>query len=84
MRSTFCYRSNEALSADAQFHSVNGIKKWITNGVFADYFTVAARTGGPGMNGISLILIERSMPGVSTRQMNCSGVWASGTAYVRA
>ena len=22
------------------------------------------------------------MPGVSTRQMNCSGVWSSGTAYV--
>jgi alkylation response protein AidB-like acyl-CoA dehydrogenase len=22
------------------------------------------------------------MPGVSTRQMNCSGVWASGTSYV--
>ena len=22
------------------------------------------------------------MPGVKTRQMNCSGVWASGTAYI--
>ncbi|TPX37119.1 hypothetical protein SmJEL517_g00967 [Synchytrium microbalum] len=63
-------------------NSVNGIKKWITNGVFADYFTVACRTGGAGMGGISLLLIERSFPGVSTRQMQCSGVWASGTAYV--
>ncbi|KAI9260497.1 acyl-CoA dehydrogenase/oxidase [Phascolomyces articulosus] len=61
---------------------VNGEKKWITNGVFANYFTVAVRTGGPGFEGISFILIERSMPGVSTRQMNCSGVWSSGTAYV--
>lgn len=34
------------------------------------------------MGGISLLLMERSMPGVSTRQMNCSGVWASGTSYV--
>jgi alkylation response protein AidB-like acyl-CoA dehydrogenase len=34
------------------------------------------------MGGLSLLLIERSMPGVSTRQMNCSGVWASGTSYV--
>ncbi len=34
------------------------------------------------MNGISLLLIDRSMPGVSTRQMACSGVWASGTSYV--
>jgi alkylation response protein AidB-like acyl-CoA dehydrogenase len=34
------------------------------------------------MNGISLILVERSMPGVTTRQMPCSGVWASGTTYI--
>ncbi|KAI8139053.1 acyl-CoA dehydrogenase/oxidase [Fennellomyces sp. T-0311] len=61
---------------------VNGEKKWITNGVFADYFTVAVRTGGEGFEGISFLLIERSMGGVSTRQMNCSGVWPSGTAYV--
>jgi alkylation response protein AidB-like acyl-CoA dehydrogenase len=26
--------------------------------------------------------MERSMPGITTRQMNCSGVWSSGTAYV--
>ena len=53
-----------------------------TDGVFADFFTVAVRTGGPGMNGISLLLIERTMPGVATRHMQCSGVWASGTSYV--
>lgn len=29
----------------------------------ADYFTVAVRTGGPGMKGVSLILMERTMPG---------------------
>lgn len=52
------------------------------DGVFADFFTVAVRTGGPGMNGISLLLIERTMPGVATRHMQCSGVWASGTSYV--
>jgi len=61
---------------------VNGEKKWITNGVFADYFTVAVRTGGAGMGGISLLLIERTMPGVTTRQMLCSGVWPSGTTYI--
>jgi len=65
-----------------KFYIVNGEKKWITNGVFADYFTVAVRTGGQGMAGISLLLIERSMPGVTTRQMKCSGVWASGTTYI--
>ncbi|ORZ02043.1 acyl-CoA dehydrogenase/oxidase [Lobosporangium transversale] len=61
---------------------VNGEKKWITNGTFADYFTTAVRTGGEGMGGVSLLVIERSMPGVSTRQMKCSGVWSSGTAYI--
>lgn len=61
---------------------LNGEKKWITNGVFADYFTVACRTGGPGFEGISFLLVERSMPGVTTRQMHCSGVWSSGTSYI--
>jgi alkylation response protein AidB-like acyl-CoA dehydrogenase len=61
---------------------VNGEKKWITNGAWADYFTVAVRTGDAGMSGISLLLIERTMPGVKTRRMDCSGVWSSGTAYI--
>ncbi|KAI9591481.1 acyl-CoA dehydrogenase/oxidase [Syncephalis fuscata] len=68
---------------DGEHFIVNGEKKWITNGVFADYFTVAVRTGGgEGMSGISLLLIERTMPGVKTRQMQCSGVWSSGTGYI--
>jgi len=29
-----------------------------------------------------MLLIERSMPGVKTRQMDCTGVWASGTTYI--
>lgn len=44
---------------------LNGEKKWITNGVFADYFCVAVRTGKPGFGGISFLLVERDMPGVS-------------------
>jgi hypothetical protein len=35
---------------DGKFYIVNGEKKWITNGVFADYFTVAVRTGGAGQS----------------------------------
>lgn len=34
------------------------------------------------MNGISVLLIERDMGGVSTRRMDCQGVWSSGTTYV--
>ncbi|OAR05780.1 hypothetical protein LLEC1_07999 [Akanthomyces lecanii] len=33
------------------------------------------------MNGVSLLLIERT-EGVSTRRMDCQGVWSSGTTYV--
>jgi alkylation response protein AidB-like acyl-CoA dehydrogenase len=60
------------------------LKKRITTGIFADYFTVAVRTGSmdSGMNGISLLLIEKTMPGIKAKQMNCSGVWASGTSYI--
>jgi len=75
-------RCQAVKSADGTHFVVNGEKKWITNGVFADYFTVACRTGGAGMKGISLLLIERTMPGVKTRQMDCTGVHCSGTAFV--
>ena len=70
------------LTPDGKHYIVNGEKKWITNGIYADYQTVAVRTGGPGMNGISVLLIEKDMPGVSTRKMLCSGVWSSGTTYI--
>ncbi|CAM1509104.1 Fc.00g028430.m01.CDS01 [Cosmosporella sp. VM-42] len=69
------------LSEDGKHFIVNGEKKWITNGIWSDYFTTAVRTGGPGMNGVSLLLIERS-EGVSTRRMDCQGVWSSGTTYI--
>lgn len=69
------------LSEDGKHFIVNGEKKWITNGIWSDYFTTAVRTGGPGMNGVSLLLIERG-PGVTTRRMDCQGVWSSGTTYI--
>ncbi len=42
---------------------VNGAKTFITSGTRADFFTTAVRTGGPGRDGISLLLIERDRPG---------------------
>lgn len=70
------------LTEDGKHYIVNGEKKWITNGVWSDYFTTAVRTGKEGMNGVSALLIEREHGGVSTRQMDCQGVWSSGTTYV--
>ncbi|GAA5980538.1 hypothetical protein JCM11641_006673 [Rhodosporidiobolus odoratus] len=66
---------------EGDFYVVNGQKKWITNGMQSDYFVTAVRTGGKGMGGISLIVVERS-DGVQTRRMECMGVLSSGTTYV--
>ncbi len=48
---------------------MNAVKKWITGGAKADFFTTALRTGDAGMGGISLILIPRNAQGVSVRRM---------------
>lgn len=57
---------------------VNGAKKWITNGLWADYCTAAVRTGGKGHNGISALIIPLNSPGVTRRKLYNSGVSASG------
>lgn len=57
---------------------VNGAKKWITNGMWADYCTAAVRTGGPGKGGISALVIPLNAKGVSRRRILNSGVSASG------
>jgi len=44
---------------EGNFYIVNGSKKWITGGLWADYFTVAVRTGDNGPFGISLLLLEK-------------------------
>lgn len=63
---------------------VNGTKKWITNGVYADYCTAAVRTGGPGQSGISALIIPLTAKGVTRRRMDNSGINASGTYTVEA
>lgn len=57
---------------------VNGAKKWITNGIWADYCTTAVRTGRQGHGGISLLVVPLNVKGVSRRRMENSGVNASG------
>jgi acyl-CoA dehydrogenase len=61
---------------------VNGQKMFITTGMRADYMTVAVRTGGPGMKGISLMLIETDRPGVSRTRLDKMGWRCSDTAAV--
>ncbi|KAJ5121526.1 uncharacterized protein N7515_009487 [Penicillium bovifimosum] len=67
---------------DGNHYVVNGAKKWITNGIWADYCTAAVRTGGPGRAGISLLVIPLTAPGVTRRRMHNSGVNASGSTFL--
>jgi alkylation response protein AidB-like acyl-CoA dehydrogenase len=60
---------------------VSGTKKWITNGIYADYFTVLCRTG-KGAAGLSMLLVEKKMDGINTQKMPGMGVWPSGTTYI--
>jgi acyl-CoA dehydrogenase len=59
---------------------VSGEKTFITSGMRADFYTVAVRTGGPGMGGLSLLLIERDTPGFTRTPLKKMGWWASDTA----
>jgi len=67
---------------DGDFYVVNGSKKWITGGLTAEYFTVAVRTGGPGMGGISLLLLEKGMPGINIRRMKTQFDNAHNTTFI--
>lgn len=70
-------KTTAKLSPDGTHYIVNGMKKWITNGVFSDYFTTAVLTE----KGFSVLLIERG-PGVETKQIKTSYSPSAGTAYI--
>ncbi|KAL0478295.1 medium-chain specific acyl-CoA dehydrogenase, mitochondrial [Acrasis kona] len=61
---------------------VNGTKKWITGGLFGDFFTTAVRTGGEGAGGISLLLLEKNMPGVNVRKMETQFDNSHNTTFI--
>lgn len=67
--------------SDGDYYRVSGAKTFITSGIRADYYTVAVRTGGEGYGGISLLLMEKGMPGFTTgKPLQKMGWWASDTA----
>jgi len=60
---------------------INGTKRYITNGGFADFYTVLARTGGTGSRGLSLFFVEADRPGVkAARWERKMGLHGSATA----
>ena len=61
---------------------VNGSKMFITSGMRADYYVIAARTGGPGTTGISAIVVEKGTPGFTQTPLKKMGWLASDTAVL--
>jgi len=68
-------------SEDGTHYIIKGVKKWITNGEFADYFVTAVRTGGKGMKGISMIVVERT-DDLSTKHITAAYSKSAGTSLV--
>ncbi len=46
-------------------YRVTGTKAWITHAGVADFYTVLVRTGGPGPEGISCLVLPAGVPGLS-------------------
>jgi acyl-CoA dehydrogenase len=65
---------------DGDHYVVNGSKTFITSGMRADYLTCAVRTGGPGMGGVSLLVIEGDTPGLNRTPLDKMGWRCSDTA----
>ncbi|HYG69380.1 MAG TPA: acyl-CoA dehydrogenase family protein, partial [Anaeromyxobacteraceae bacterium] len=62
---------------------VNGAKTWITNGARADFLTMLVRTGGPGHDGLSLLLFPTDTPGFQvSRTLDKVGNPSSDTALL--
>ncbi len=61
---------------------LNGAKTFITNGVHADLYFVAAKTGEAGRNrNITMFAIEKGTPGfTAARKLEKHGWWSSDTA----
>ncbi|KAI7847680.1 acyl-CoA dehydrogenase/oxidase [Circinella umbellata] len=70
-------RTTAKLTPDGKHFIVNGVKKWITNGTFSDYFSVAVRTE----KGITMLFIERQ-EGLETKGIKTSYSSAAGTSYI--
>lgn len=65
---------------DSDHYIINGSKTFITNGHFCDFVVVACKTdNNAGINGISLIVVERETVGFSSTQLKKIGWHSSDT-----
>lgn len=62
---------------------INGSKTFITNGIYADYYVVAAKTSPElGNKGISIFLVDTKTKGISATKLDKLGWRASDTAEI--
>lgn len=68
---------------DGKHFIVNGTKKWITNGLWSHYASMAVRTGGDGPGGLSMLVVPLlDTPGVTMRRIKVGGQTAAGTTFI--
>lgn len=66
---------------DGDVYVLNGCKTFITGGMLASHFVIAARTGGDGIGGISLFFVDADTPGFTRTAIERKmGWWCSDTA----
>lgn len=62
---------------------INGSKTFITNGIYADYYVVAAKTSPElGNKGISIFLVDTTTKGITATKLDKLGWRASDTAEI--
>lgn len=70
-------RTTATKTPDGKHYIINGTKKWITNGMFCDYFVTGCKTE----KGFSVILVPRS-DGVETSAIKTRYSAAAATTFV--
>ncbi|WP_347173837.1 acyl-CoA dehydrogenase family protein [Polaribacter uvawellassae] len=62
---------------------INGSKTFITNGIYSDYLVVAAKTNPEDKHkGMSIFIMDRDTPGISSTKLDKLGWRASDTAEI--
>ncbi|KAK8186628.1 acyl-CoA dehydrogenase/oxidase [Phyllosticta citribraziliensis] len=70
-------RTTAKKTADGKHYIISGTKKWITNGMFSDYFVVGCRTE----KGFSVILVEKG-DDVDTKPIKTSYSSTAATTFI--
>ncbi|KAK0952397.1 hypothetical protein LTR91_024426 [Friedmanniomyces endolithicus] len=71
-------RTTAEVSDDGQHYIINGTKKWITNGMFSDYFVTGCKT----KKGFSVILVPKTEE-VEVKLIKTSYSTAAATTYIQ-